>query len=315
MSANVETMFYTRVKPWHNLGVCVEEAPNSANALKLAGLDWNVIQKPVRTDDGILIPNYVANIRDKDNRVLGVVTEKYKVVQNSEAFAFTDALLENKDVRYECAGSLNNGRRVFLLARMPESEILGDKFENYLCFSNSHDGTGAVRVCATPVRVVCENTLNMALSSATRAWSVKHMGLNIEDKLHEAQMCLKLASRYNEELKKQAERYANYTVSDDDIQEFLNELFPTTADMSEREKKTVQSAKDDWMVAYFMPDITKFKGTMWGVVNATSDMVGHAAPQRRTKNFEENRWGKIMNGHPVMDRSIEIINRMMTTKV
>lgn len=310
MSANVETMMYVREVPWHGLGTRVEEAPNSAEALRLAGLDWRVIQKSVRTDDGILIPGYKANIRDTDNKTLGIVTDRYCVVQNDAAFSFTDSLIGG-DVRYECAGSLREGKSVWMLARLCDTEILGDKTERYLCFLNSHDGTGAVRVICTDIRCVCQNTINLALSTAKRSWSVRHMGLNIEDKLHEAQMCLKLADAYDKELKKQAERYANYSVSDDEIQVFLNELFPTTADMTEREKKNVQSAKDDWMVAYFMPDITKFKGTMWGVVNATSDMVGHAAPQRMTKNFEENRWGKIMNGHPVMDRSIEIINRMM----
>lgn len=310
MSACVETMMYVREVPWHGLGTRVEKAPTSAEALSIAGLDWNVVQRPVKTDDGILIPNYVANVRDTDNQVLGVVTEKYKVLSNRDAFAFTDALIDSGDVRYETCGSLRNGKTIWLLARMPDTEICEDRTERYLCFTNSHDGTGAVRMVCTNVRVVCANTLNIALSGASRSYSVRHMG-NMQDKLHEAQMCLKMANAYNEELKKQANIYANYSVSEDEIQYFLNELFPTTEEMTEREKKNIQSAKDDWMVCYFMPDISKFRGSMWALVNASSDFVGHAAPQRMTKNFEENRWGKIMNGHPVMDRSIEIINRMM----
>ena len=87
MSANVETMFYTRETPWHGLGTKVEEAPGSREALELAGLNWKVFQKPVMTQDGQKIPGYKANIRDLDRKVLGIVTDRYRVVQNEEAFA------------------------------------------------------------------------------------------------------------------------------------------------------------------------------------------------------------------------------------
>lgn len=88
MSAEVETMFYTRVAPWHGLGTCVENAPGSQEALKVAGLDWKVVQKPIFTEEGQLVGGFKANIRDRDKQILGVVTDCYKVVQNEEAFAF-----------------------------------------------------------------------------------------------------------------------------------------------------------------------------------------------------------------------------------
>lgn len=112
MAALVETMFYTREKPWHGLGVNVNEALNSEDALIAAGLNWSVIQKPVFTQDGVKIEGCYANIRDFDQSVLGVVTSRYKVVQNKEAFSFTDELL-GKGVRYETAGSLKDGKRVW----------------------------------------------------------------------------------------------------------------------------------------------------------------------------------------------------------
>ena len=112
MAANVESMFYTRTKPWHGLGVQVQEAPESKDALRLAGLNWKVYQREVYTDSGIKIEGYRANVRNTDNKVLGVVTERYKIVQNEEAFSFTDALL-GKGVRYETAGSLQEGKKVW----------------------------------------------------------------------------------------------------------------------------------------------------------------------------------------------------------
>lgn len=116
MSAEVETMFSVRVKPWHGIGTIVKDCPNSEEALCLAGLDWKVEQKDVCTPDSTPILGYKANVRDYDQSILGVVSDRYQVVQNEEAFAFTDELLED-GVRYETAGALQGGKRTFLLAR------------------------------------------------------------------------------------------------------------------------------------------------------------------------------------------------------
>ena len=112
MAANVETMFFVRETPWHGLGTRVMEAPSSKEALGLAGLDWKVVQEPVYTQAEELIEGYKANVRDIDRKVLGVVTNRYRIIQNEEAFGFTDALL-GEGVRYETAGSLQGGRKVW----------------------------------------------------------------------------------------------------------------------------------------------------------------------------------------------------------
>lgn len=134
MAANVETMFYTREKPWHGLGVKVENAPTSKEALIMAGLDWQVVQKPIMTEEGQIIDGYKVNIRDMDQKVLGVVSNRYKVVQNEDAFAFTDALL-GEGVTYETAGSLADGKRTWMLAVLPHKYIIaGDEITPYLVF-------------------------------------------------------------------------------------------------------------------------------------------------------------------------------------
>lgn len=176
MSAEVETMFYLRKEPWHGLGTQVMEAPNSREALKLAGLDWKVVQEPLITGAGDMVDGYKANVRNTDNQVLGVVGDRYRIVQNEEAFAFTDDLL-GYGVRYETAGSLQGGKKVWMLAHMPQEYIIaGEHISPYLLFSNSHDGSGAVKVAITPIRVVCNNTLNLALNTAKRSWSAMHTG-------------------------------------------------------------------------------------------------------------------------------------------
>lgn len=306
MSHEVETMFYTREKPWHDLGVRVEEALTSADALKMAGLDWEVTQSEVSTSDGVVIPNYKANIRDTDKAVLGVVTDRYCVMQNRDAFAFTDKLIDG-EVRYETAGSLYGGRRVWMLAKMPTEKILGDEVEPYLCFTNSHDGSTKIKACMTPIRVVCNNTLNIALRKAKRQWATKHTG-SMDSRVYEAKECLGLAHEYMEGLGQYAEKLANISISKDKIQEILNDLFPyDEAKDTDRIKNNMQKCKDEFMTCYYMTDITQFLGTAWGVVNAMSDMVTHNAPRRQTESYRENNWGRIMDGHAMIDRVVELV--------
>lgn len=308
MSANVETMMYVREKPWHDLGVCVQEAPTSAEALRLAGLDWTVDQEPVQVAGGAIIPGFKANVRSSDKRVLGIVSDRYTVVQNHEAFSFTDSLVGG-DVRYETAGSLKNGRKIWLLARMPETKINGDAVEPYMCFSNTHDGSGAVRVCMTPIRVVCNNTLNLAMKQAKRAWSVRHTG-NIDTKLHEARMCLELGEEYMDHLSVYADRLANITVTNDKLQAIMDEMFPIDrATATKRELTAANKIRDDYMVCLFAPDLLKFQGSAWAAINAMSDMATHTRPLRQTKNYWQNNWDRVMGGHDLIDRMAEALVR------
>lgn len=314
MAANVETMMYVREKPWHGLGTMVMEAPTSADALRLAGLDWTVDQTPVYTDAGIEITGYKANRRNSDNAILGIVSDRYKIVQNTEAFEFTDALIgetENGVVKYETAGSLCGGKRVWLLAKMPTQKILDDDVEPYMFFSNTHDGSGAIKVGLTPVRIVCNNTLNIALNTAKRQWSTKHIG-NMQSKLEEAKLCLQLADKYMKGLNEEADRLANATLYKEQIDEIFNEMFPIDDDTTERKKNNINEFKNEYYMCYLRPDIAQFMNTAWGAVNAMSDVVTHSAPKRNTANYAENRWGKIMDGHAIFDQFCSLVNQKIS---
>jgi len=300
MSANVESMMYVREKPWHGLGVEVDEAPNSLDAMRLAGLNWDVVPKKITLmGEDSEIPDVVANVRSSDGKVLGIVSDRYKIVQNVEAFAFTDTLIGG-DVRYETAGSLNGGRRVWLLARLPKQKVLGDDVEPYICFSNTHDGTGAVKVCMTPVRVVCNNTLNFALRNAKRAWSVKHTG-DISMKIKEAKDTLQLASEYMIGLNNFAEQIVDIRVDEEALAVALGKTFPKKENPSPREQANEKQLMDNFMMCYLAPDIAKFKGTAWGALNAMTDLVAHTTPARKSQSYEENNWRRIMDGHAVVD--------------
>ena len=305
MSHLVESCMYVRETPWHGLGTNVDEAVNSEEAIKLAGLDWDVVSNPVFDQDGRKIKGFVANTRTSDNSVLGIVSNRYQIVQNSEAFNFTDSLIDEGNVKYETAGSLKKGKQVWLLAKMPETKILDDDVDPYICFSNTHDGTGAIKVCMIPIRVVCNNTLNIALSTAKRSWSTVHVG-DMNSKLQEAKETLGLANKYMNELNDTADFYANKKISEAEIEAVLNDLFPVDEETdSNRKIKNVKELKDNFYICYMMPDIKKYRGTQYGVINAMSDMVGHTEPARKTDSYRENNWGRIMIGHPFMNELVK----------
>ena len=133
MPANVETMFSVRETPWHGLGRIIMDAPASREALELAGLDWQVESRNIYSGTGAMIPGYRANVRSTDDAVLGVVSDRYRIVQNEEAFQFTDDLL-GEGVTYETAGSLQGGKKVWMLAKLPEKYIIaGDEVTPYPC--------------------------------------------------------------------------------------------------------------------------------------------------------------------------------------
>lgn len=307
MAANVESMFFVRETPWHGLGTRVMEAPTSKEALRLAGLDWKVIQEPILTTRNEIIPGFKANIRDKDHRVLGVVTDRYKIIQNDEAFAFTDALL-GAGVRYETAGSLQNGRRVWLLAHMPrEYIIMGEHISPYLLFSNTHDGSGAIKVCLTPIRVVCNNTLNLALNTARRSWSMIHTG-DVNAKMEEAYDTLFTADKYMAELGKEFERLRNIELTDSRVREYIEALLPLDEESTTIQVKNIKRLRLDLSDRYYKaPDLIDLGRNAYRFVNAVSDFATHAAPLRRTANYKENLFARTMDGNPLIDRAYQLV--------
>lgn len=307
MSALVESMFYVREVPWHQLGTKVEDAPTSEEAIRLAGLDWKVEQKPIFLENGTKIEGNYANVRSSDGKALGIVGDRYKIVQNTDAFTFTDALL-GEGVRYETAGSLKDGKVIWLLARMPEQiEILGDKVDPYMVFTNTHDGSGAVRVCMTPVRVVCNNTLNAAMRGARRVWSARHTG-SITNKLDDAKETLQFANQYIEATKKTFEELHKVKLNEFTLYRMVNNIIPITENMTERQKTNQKAIRDDILLRYNeAPDLKVLDKTGARLVQAVADTTSHMEPFRQTANYKENRFKRTLDGNEILDKTVNII--------
>jgi len=306
MAHLVESMFSVREVPWHGLGKVVEEAPYSKEAIKLAGLDWEVNQEPVFVGERRQESGYLANTRKDNGYVLGIVTKRYQVVQNQEAFAFTDELL-GQGVKYETAGSLKNGEKIWLLARAPQEKILGDVITPYLCFMNTHTGEGAVRVLITPIRVVCNNTLNLAIDGAPRSWSANHIG-SLGDKIASARETLFLTQKYMKNLHQEAHLLADKKLTDADVEDLIQELLPLPEKATERQRLNVIDLQNNLRFRYQKaPDLKKHRGTAWGFMAAVSDFITHAEPKRKTSTFRERRFEKLAHGHLLLDKAQKLL--------
>ena len=325
MAANVEWMFSgNNTTPWHGIGEVISGTLSSAEAIKLAKLDWDVVPMPIYDEIGREIPGYKVNRRSSDNKNLGVVTDRYKIVQNREAFEFTDALL-GEGVQYETAGSLDSGKRVWMLAKMEGTTIAEEQVDPYLVFTNSHDGKGAIRVAAVPVRVVCQNTLNLALSRASRHWSCIHKG-DIKSKLDEARYTLSNAKAYMEALEEEFGELKLKNVTDKQVRDMTDKLLELefadlfkkavkagkVVDLKEHlkqqkyEEKINRKRNDILDIYYDKPDLRGTEHSAFRFVNAVSDYATHTTDHKNTRNYQENLFMKTIDGNNLIDTAYQL---------
>jgi phage/plasmid-like protein (TIGR03299 family) len=291
LTTGTAAVFVTGQPAWHGLGRCIESAATSADAIGLAGLDWAVHQWPVRafdpdhnsTEAGI--PDTVANVRADTRAVLGVVGRRYRVFQNREAFDFMDALVGDRLAMYETAGSLHGGRRVWMLARIPKEYRAGpdDLIQPYVLLTNTHDGTQALRMIPTTVRVVCQNTLNLALGGAgTDGLSISHHP-RLEGRVAEARAKLGIIAarfdRFDEEMHAMLAKDLSVTEAGGYFRGLAGTDLPATS----QRQKSGRARVLGQLLANFDNDRNSLPGvthTAWGAYNAVSEWADHQRAYR-----------------------------------
>lgn len=300
MPAAVETMMSVRELPWHRLGKVVERQLTAEEALKEAGLDWEVKRHPFYIHvDGQVAPVEVkgkfATVRDSDNAVLGSVGSAYRVLQNRDAFAFADGLVDDGSAHYETAGSLKGGKKVWMMMTLPQGiQIAGEDVSLYLALTNSHDGKSAVQVMVTPVRIVCQNTMNLAVSQAERIWSVRHVG-SMDGRLEEARRALDMTFGYVEEFQQLGENLAAQHFSGREFGRMVRDLVP---DDEEEQEKIIESYSDS-------PNLGNIRDTKWGAINAIGEYYDWVRPQRSDEAKFKNATTGI--GRKQRDRALELL--------
>lgn len=280
MAHEVETMFSGRSqKPWHfsetgrtGQTVVVDHAPNAAEAIRLAQLDWRVDLKPVvfLGPDGEThqVPDRFAVVRDSDLKPIEVVGSHYVPLQNEDAFQFLDNLVD-EGLEYETAGSLRGGETVFITAKLPNDILIGgeDAHQLYLFIRNSHNGRDAVNVGVTPIRIVCQNTMNLALRNTKRFWSAAHVS-TMQGRLQDAREALDLTWKYVAEFEELGEQLLGLKLTDSAFDDFL-EACLKAGNLGPR---AMESADSGIRSLYrHSATVGDYRGTGWGALNAVGE--------------------------------------------
>jgi phage/plasmid-like protein (TIGR03299 family) len=224
-----DAFFSVQEKAWHGLGQIVQDYPTSKEAIVFAGLDFEVEKRPLFTNMApdtaadILIKKQFATVRTDTNQPLGIVGSKYNIVQNVQAFEFFDAIVgDDTGILYETAGALGDGERIFITAKLPDYIQVGrkDLIEQYVFLTTSHDGSGSIMAAFTPVRIVCNNTLNMALRSNSNAVTIKHTA-NATERLREAHKVMGICNTLGQQMETIFNKWSRERITDPELKKMI----------------------------------------------------------------------------------------------
>lgn len=292
------SFFSVKEKAWHELGTIVDQYPNSKEALQFAGLDYTVEKRPLFTYDNenqtaneetdikipeVVVPDYFATIRTDNESVLGVVDKDYEVVQNIDAFSFFDSIVEGEGIMYETAGALGKGERIFITAKLPGYIRVGndDCLEKYLFLTTSHDGFGSIMAAFTPIRVVCNNTLNAALRNHTGAIKIRHTA-NAKERLEQAHKLMGISNRLSDEMEAIFNHWTKVTVTDKQVKSLIQQTLITNKEAL----TALQTGRTDECSTYYQnmcenaftyamvnetQQLQTTKGTLFGAYNGITD--------------------------------------------
>lgn len=295
------SMAYVGETPWHKLGTKVDSAMTSAEAIEKAQLDWRVEKRPIYfpSQKGTTkVPEKYAVVRCDSETPLGVVGEVYHPLQNKEAFSFFDAIVGEKLAMYHTAGALGEGERIWMLAKLPTDFWVTpeDRIESYLLLTNSHNGSSAVQIMATPIRVVCQNTLNMALSSNVKT-SVRHT-MNMGRGIKEIRAQLGIADNYFRMFEEMGRHLVGKQANAQFVEAVLKDLGLST-EKGEDSTRT-ENIRYDIMRMFQRGkgnDMKSVKGSAWALLNGIVEYVDYERSARGT-GFEkaENRAASLLFG-------------------
>lgn len=308
--------FSAREVAWHKLGTVTEGALSAEEALKTAYLDWEV--KKSENPVSVIVPDKNGNVSDengKNNKIivtdkfmtyrfnpktsipeaLGVVGSRYTPVQNLEAFSFLNNIADESGAVFETAGSIDNGRKVFMTMKMPEGLNVGgvDAINLYLMAWNTHDGTSSFNVMVTPIRVVCQNTLSMAINQATSSFAWRHTP-KVGSKVQLARETLGVTFKYVEAFEVEAEKLLSQSMTDKQFTAIVEKLIPIDEEQ-ERARNLAETARGTLMGLWKAPTQLNIANTKWAAYNTIVEYADWAKPVR-SDNPERARAEKIVTG-------------------
>lgn len=300
------SFFSVKEKAWHGLGQLVEDYPISAEALQFAGLDFEVCKSPnihrLPSGEEIISDNSFFTFRTDTNEILGnKLGNDYQVVQNKDAFSFFDAIVDNKEgILYETAGALGKGERIFITAKLPDYIRVGydDLIEKYLFMTTSHDGSGSITAAFTPVRIVCNNTLNAALRNSSNCIKIKHTN-NAKERLQQAHKLMGISNLYAQELEELFNHWTKVKITDKQVLKLVQQAMASSKEILQN----VLDGNEDENSGYFKNvcnNILEYnqthsqqtattKGTLFGAYNAITgyyqNVKQHKTQEQKLKSI------------------------------
>lgn len=295
------SFFSVKEKAWHGLGQIVQGYPTSAEALQFAGLNYSVEKRKIYTQRNeyenpqINVPDYFATLRTDTNDVLGVVGKDYEIVQNKDAFTFFDSIVGGDGIQYETAGALGKGERIFITAKLPGYIKVGreDLIEQYLFLTTSHDGFGSITAAFTPIRIVCNNTLNAAMRNHSNSIKIRHTS-NVKERLEQAHKVIGISNQLAQQLEEVFNNWTRVRITDPELLHLIQLAMVPNKEVLENiqsckwdELSTCFNNMCDSVYEYALSSPTQqtgtTKGTLFGAYNA---VTGYFQNIRSYKNDE-----------------------------
>lgn len=302
-----------RIASWASIGTTIDSTAVE-DALTKAKLNYEVQKERLYLADGTSIPEMVATTYTTTNskgevskHILGTVGEKYEVVQNREGFAFVDYISDG--LKFVKGGMTHTGM-IYLIAELPEVDILGDGFKPYVIFRNSFNGKYQLSAAITPLRVVCQNQFNFAFKHVENTINIRHSA-RAYDRMEEAKYVLQGVAQYMGKLNEIAKQFAGIKLNKTETEIAVNMLFPTPENADERAKLVLASQKASFVKMLDADDNQNHKGNAWGLVNAYTDYITHTSI--RKGRYEDSQF---MNTcFKPMNNILDIVGQLKSVKV
>lgn len=282
--------------------------------LEASGLDYKVVKRPLYFGDDWgddsgnheLINRFIT-VREADNHPYDVVSDKFEIIQNREAFDFVNYMSD--EIIYEKAGETASGM-IYVIGRLPSVSILGDEFTPHVLFRNGFSGKVKITAAICPLRIVCQNQFNFAFAEADNATTIRHVK-NAEQKLEEAREVLKTSADYMARLSQMAEFYAAKKLSPKALEAVLDLMFPIpNADkINSYSRFRLEQQRSAFTAAYNADDNSNFRGTAWGMINAYTDFLTHQEAMGNTATKEEGKFTRLTFGQP-MNRILNLVDQI-----
>lgn len=292
----ISTTLSSRIATWDKIGTDITKASSISDALAMSKLDFTVEKKPLFTPVDALVMTNIdgwCSTVGSDGKVRGVVHSTYGVVNNTDAFSLAEALHDEGNLSFVKGGETYKGMS-YLIMSLPQFKVLNDDVKLYFILQNSFAGQQALRAAIVPLRIVCQNQFRLAFRDADNTITIRHTRTAM-DRLDAAREMLGFAGEYITCFQKYAEKLVAAKITKDQINQFVNAMFPLKADASDLSIRRNNVLKADFMQCYKAEDNANFTGTAWGLLNAWQDFETHSVGFKQKAQAADYKFMQLAN--------------------